>query len=119
MRTLTRRVLIRYPRGSSGQGFKLRNVCCFRALLKKLFCHGVQRSLSRLFPPRVQTAVSEAGAQVAAAAGGATQADFSNLLAEVAKHQGAGASSTVMRNYDAILSKPCCRPYVPKYKEQP
>ena len=35
-----------------------------------------------------KAAASEASAQVAAIAGGATQADFAGLLAEVAKHQG-------------------------------
>ncbi|CAN0076060.1 unnamed protein product, partial [Ectocarpus fasciculatus] len=36
---------------------------------------------------RAEAAAKEASAQVAAVAGGATQADFSGLLAEVAKHQ--------------------------------
>ncbi|CAN0162716.1 unnamed protein product, partial [Ectocarpus sp. 12 AP-2014] len=40
----------------------------------------------------------EASAQVAAVAGGATQADFSGLLAEVAKHQGECAKAEVERS---------------------
>ncbi|CAM9748610.1 unnamed protein product, partial [Scytosiphon promiscuus] len=46
---------------------------------------------------RAKAAVSEASAQVAAVAGGATQADFAGLLAEVAKHQGERANAEVQR----------------------
>eukprot|EP00903_Cladosiphon_okamuranus_P020140 g18493.t1 len=46
---------------------------------------------------RAEAAASEASAQVAAIAGGATQADFAGLLAEVAKHQGDCAKAQVDR----------------------
>ncbi|CAM9519595.1 unnamed protein product, partial [Hapterophycus canaliculatus] len=47
---------------------------------------------------RAEAAVSEASAQVAAVAGGSTQADFTGLLAEVAKHQaGERANAEVQR----------------------